>query len=201
MADASLPHLAADGTDILPPGPTFGPASVGWVGPPSLEQVIRRARARLAERERLGAKLLSFAVIFIAFPFMVDLMGLSGVIPAQLRLTTSPMLRDAVAGWSVTAVDAGAVLLEVVLMAGALAGASRFNAGRPKAAWMFSVLGAVGLILWVPVLWGTAVEVFPTDWMTGLWSSLLPALGFAGCVLIVVGGLEARLRPVRPYDR
>ncbi len=181
--------------------PAFGPGSVGRVEPPSLAQVILRARARLAERERLGAKLLWIAMVCIAIPFAIDAMGLTGVITAQARLTTSPLLRDTLVDWSRTLVDTAAVLAELVLILACMVGASRFGAGRPKGAWMLSLLGAGGFVIWLPVVYGVALEVFPTDIVGALMTSIFPGLGLVGSCLLAAGGLEARLRPVRPYDR
>lgn len=182
--------------------PAFGPASVGRVEPPSLAQMILRARARLTERERFGGKLLLIGGILIAiFPFWIDLLGFAGVIAARSRLSTSFLLRNQLAGWSLTLVDGACVLLEFVLILGAFIGASRLGAGRPRGVWLLSVLGAAGFILWVPLVWGAAVEVFPTDPMSALLACVLPGLGFAGCAVMVVGGLVARMRPVRPYTR
>ncbi len=196
-----MPSPFPDGVSPSVPLPAFGPRSVGRVEPPSLAQVILRARARLAERERLGAKLLWIALVCIAIPFMIDAMGLTGVITAQARLTTSPLLRDTLVDWSRTLVDTGAVLLELGLILACMVGASRFGAGRPKGAWVFSLLGVAGFGIWLPVVYGVAVEVFPTDIVGALMASIFPGLGVVGSALLVAGGLEARLRPVRPYDR
>ncbi len=201
MADVSFPGTPQDRTAVPVAGPAFGPASVGRVEPPSLAQVVLRARARLAERERLGAKLLFIAGCLIAIPFMIDLLGFTGVITAQSRLSTSPLMRDMLAGWSVTLVDGAAVLLEALLILACWVGAGRFGAGRPKGALLLAVFGAAGSILWVPVLWGAAVEVFPQDALGAISGSVFPGLGSVGCILIVAGGLVARLRPVRAYDR
>lgn len=201
MAEAILSGPARDGTKLPAATAAFGPLSVGRVGPPSLAQMVLRARARLAERERLGAKLLSIAGILFSLPLMIDLMGFTGVITAQSRLSTSPLLREMLVNWSVTLVDGAAVLLECLLLIACFAEAARLNAGRPKGAWMLSLFGAAGSLLWLPVLWGVVVEILPVDGLTALTTSLFPGLGFTACLLMIAGGLVARLRPVRAYAK
>ena len=201
MAETSLSGTADEVQPTPYQGPAFGPVSLGRVAPPSLAQMVHRARARLSERERLAARLLSIAGVLFSLPFAIDLMGFTGVIQAQSRLSTSPLLRGALVDWSVALVDGAVVLVELLLMAACFLGAARFAAARPKGAWILSVVGAAGSIVWLPVLWGAAVEVFPQDAMSAILASIFPGLGFLGCALMVAGGLVGRLRPVRPYER
>ena len=200
VAEATQTGPGLDAAGVPGVVPAFGPASVGPVAPPSLDQMVLRARARLTERERSGGRLVSIAGVLFTIPFMIDAMAVTGVITSGARLSTSPLLRGLLLDWSQTLVDTAVVAAELVLIIGCFAGAARFNAGRPKGAWVVALLGALGLLIWVPVMFGAATEIMPKDWVGALLASIFPGLGFLACLLTIVGGLHARFRPVRPYS-
>lgn len=182
------------------PLPAFGPDSVGYVPPLTMDQVVLRARTVLGARQWRASRLFVWAVALLFFVFLMDVMAYTGIIPAGLRLSTSLLFDVGMADYERFLVDTGVVLFEVILIAGGLTWAARFPAGRTKGAWVAVILGAVGIAAFAPTVATAIARTFATDWIAALTGMVFPLLGIIACLFCVAGGLVGRLRPVKPYE-
>lgn len=167
--------------------PSFGPPSVPYVPPPSLEDMVQRAYLRRRERERVAGRLGGFGGILIAVTIPLSLVAVKAAFDRA-----DP--RGAVNEWSVffgVLSQPGSpwgvlfwtlVTAQFVLSVWVFSTAYLLGTGRSKAA--IAVLVGGGLAAAFYAVYMPALEAVP---------------GFVGAALGLVAGAWGLIRP-RPWD-
>ncbi|HKZ99443.1 MAG TPA: hypothetical protein VJ326_07640 [Thermoplasmata archaeon] len=200
--------MASDGSDAGYPGPSkhppsWGPKTVPYIPPPPLDHVLTQSRSTLDERRMLGGRLVKVAfvldLIIICF-FFIEVATFSRLAGPGSTLPSDRRVAMGAFGDFVTLV----ALAHIGVAFGVWIVGSRIQSGSKLSPWIAIAAGAASIA-------GYAIPIYqlfdgslylldlPAD---ASYSQLVvaPFVSLLGAgVLLLLGGIISRYRPVRPY--